>query len=496
MNLIPKHERRHMLCCCRKKAACAFTAGSRTLSDLIHEVPRLLEMLDSKSLVALMSTNSVHNTQIHNLVTCLTIHSAKGVTMLSPQLWPLLTGLSLKFSTGASDRSLRGLLESWLPNPHAIPEDSAALQHLVQANLSNLQSLSLTGTLSVAAQANLCKASWPNMRRLRLTHASLTDETLRVMTAAQGDLIKDLFCSGTKSTAAQAVLSNASRHDMGISHLTHAALTDEIYRTMTPPPWALLEELDLSSNKLSQDAIHILHARPWPKLRQLNLSDNDDLYGLTFLVLARKNDSIRQWPVLQALHLSGARMGRTFALPLLQKASWPQLKSLTLTTNTTITVSLNSIEMRHLVQAGMSSLEKLDFTKYWLDDAGASQLSKGKWPKLRQLKASGAARDLVPHIVRGKWPLLEALDIGGFSLDDFALHELTRGHWPLLQHLRASAGLYFVAAHCNIDLAFHTFRRVTQDSVISPDVTLDCMPQLLQERWPMLRKVVLNPCKG
>ena len=188
LDLIPRHERRHMLCCCRKKAAWvsnhqldsgtkinqpelevgAFTAGSCTLSDLIHEVPRLLEMLDAKSLVALMATNSVHNTQIHNLVTSLTIHSAKGVAMLRTQLWPLLTGLTLSFSTGASVRSLwdrQGLHEDWV-----------AMQSLVQANLTNLQSLSITGTLSIAAQTYLCKASWPKVRSLRLTHASLTDE--------------------------------------------------------------------------------------------------------------------------------------------------------------------------------------------------------------------------------------------------------------------------------------------------------------------------------
>lgn len=438
-------------------------------------------MLDSESLVALMATNTVHNTQIHNLVTSLTIHSAEGVATLSPQLWPQLTGLTFRTQVDNFATSFWG----WWN-----------MQILVQGNLSSLQSLSLTGTLSVAAQQELCKASWPNMRRLQLTHGSLTDETLRVMTAAQGDLLKELFCSGALSMAGQAFLSKASQHDMRNLRLTRAALTDEICRTMTAAPWAFLEDLDLSSNKLSQDAIHILHARPWPRLQQLNLSDNDDLYGLTFLFLAHENDSIDRWPVLQALFLSaGARMGHNFTPPVSQKASWPQLKSLTLTTSTAIKVSLSSIEIKYLVQAGMSSLEKLDLSRYWLDDAGASQLSKGKWPELRQLKASGTARDFVPNIVCGKWPLLEALDIVGCSLDYFAMRELIKGGWPLLQHLRASADFPFMVAHCRTDMPCDPGMLNAPGSVISTDFTLDRIPQVLHERWPTLKEVVLNQCE-
>lgn len=261
---------------------------------------------------------------------------------------------------------------------------------------------------------------------------------------------------------------------------------------MATAPWALLEDLDLSFNQLSQVAIHILHARPWPKLQQLNLAGNDALYGLSFLYLAHENDSMDRWPVLQALHVSGALTGSVFAPSVLQQASWPQLKSLTLTTSTM--VSLDSIEITHVVQAGLSSLEKLDLSYYWLDDAGASRLSKGKWPKLRQLKASGAARDFVPNIVCGDWPLLEALDIVGCSLDEVAMHELTRGGWPLLQHLRATAGL-LQQAHCSTDMTCDTGMPIAPGSVFSIDFTLHRIPQVLHERWPKLKEVKLNHCK-
>ena len=313
------------------------------------------------------------------------------------------------------------------------------------------------------------------------------------MIAAQCDLLKELFCSGALSIAGQAFLSKASQHDMRILHLTHAALTDEICRAMTAAPWTLLEELDLSFNILSQDAIRILHGRPWPKLQQLDLSGNDEMCGLSFLVLAHKKDSIDRFPVLRALRLPGAQGGQISAAPVLQEASWPQLKSLTLTTGTI--VSLDSIEITHLVKVGLSSLEKLDLTRYWLDDAGASQLSKGKWPKLRQLKASGAARDLLPHIVHGKWPLLEALDIVGCSLDYFAMRELIKGGWPLLQHQRASSDLPFMAAHCSTDMPCDPGMLIAPGSVFSTDFTLDRIPPVLHKRWPTLKEVVLNWCE-
>ena len=43
------------------------------LSDLIHQVPRLLELMPSECLAALIATSTNHRSQIHNHVTSITI---------------------------------------------------------------------------------------------------------------------------------------------------------------------------------------------------------------------------------------------------------------------------------------------------------------------------------------------------------------------------------------------------------------------------------------
>ncbi len=61
-----------------------------SLSDLTHQVPRLLELMPSECLAALIATSTTHRRQVHDCVTSITLsHSAHASHLISCR-WPRL----------------------------------------------------------------------------------------------------------------------------------------------------------------------------------------------------------------------------------------------------------------------------------------------------------------------------------------------------------------------------------------------------------------------
>lgn len=76
---------------CRPDLNCALTP----LSDLIHQVPRLLELMPSECLAALIATNTTHRSQIHSFVTSIQITDGHHATDLISHSWPRLVNWTI-----------------------------------------------------------------------------------------------------------------------------------------------------------------------------------------------------------------------------------------------------------------------------------------------------------------------------------------------------------------------------------------------------------------
>ena len=61
-----------------------------SLSDLMHEVPRLLELVPKDSLAALIATNRAHRSLIHDFATRITLPYESPVDQLLTGGWPSL----------------------------------------------------------------------------------------------------------------------------------------------------------------------------------------------------------------------------------------------------------------------------------------------------------------------------------------------------------------------------------------------------------------------
>ena len=57
------------------------------LSDLIHQVPRLLELMPSECLAALIATRTTHRSHVHDCVTSITISDATYASGLISCSW-------------------------------------------------------------------------------------------------------------------------------------------------------------------------------------------------------------------------------------------------------------------------------------------------------------------------------------------------------------------------------------------------------------------------
>ncbi len=66
------------------------SASVMPLSDLIHQVPRLLELMPAECLAALIATSTTHRSQIHSFVTSIQITDSNHANDLISHSWPRL----------------------------------------------------------------------------------------------------------------------------------------------------------------------------------------------------------------------------------------------------------------------------------------------------------------------------------------------------------------------------------------------------------------------
>ena len=118
------------------------------LSDLIHQVPRLLELMPSECLAALIATNTTHRSQVHSYVTSITLSDTAHASLLISCSWPRLVKWTLADQDSHRLQTIRVTFDMTV----------AAASVLAKASVLSMWHLQLEGTqLSAAVAAEIAK---------------------------------------------------------------------------------------------------------------------------------------------------------------------------------------------------------------------------------------------------------------------------------------------------------------------------------------------------
>ena len=145
------------------------------LSDLIHQVPRLLELMPSECLAALIATSTTHRSQIHNYVTSIKTSDPTHASDLISSIWPRLVKWTL------ADQNTQRIQTICVTCDMTI----AAASVLAKASMLRRWQLQLDCCqLSAAIAAEIAKGHWLSLIRLDLARTKLTRAVVHELLAA------------------------------------------------------------------------------------------------------------------------------------------------------------------------------------------------------------------------------------------------------------------------------------------------------------------------
>ncbi len=344
------------------------------LSDLIHQVPRLLELMPSQCLAALIATNTTHRSQIHNYVTSITISDPTHASDLISCNWPRL----VKWTLADRDSHMMQAI------PIHCDLTVAAASVLAKASMLSRWQLQLEGTqLSAAVAAEIAKGDWPSLAGLCFWHAKLTRAVLQELVAANWPAL-------TRLTSFEMPV------DMGILSL------------LSQGRWPQLAELHLFNMRLrahdmKEQEIQLVSA--WSNVLT-NISVKADLERIS--VSSYATSATLDWSSISELILAHQQIDTRMVTRLLHTGV-NRIRSLVL-----ICVQLDAAVILQLTKSECPRLQILTLSNM----------------------NSGLGSVAVSYLAQGKWPLLKRLDLNGNELEDRAVDELFKGEWPLLEELK------------------------------------------------------------
>ena len=138
-----------------------------SLSDVLHEVPLLLDLIPTDSLAALLAVNQKHRRQIHEYVRHIAVPDQDHVQTLVNGTWPSL--VSWYFGRSSI---MRLYPIAWAPLVYSPPTrysvrnaSDAAVSLLVKGHAPEMQHVTLKeGFISPAGIAQLHQAGWNRLQ--------------------------------------------------------------------------------------------------------------------------------------------------------------------------------------------------------------------------------------------------------------------------------------------------------------------------------------------
>jgi len=360
-----------------------------SLSDLLHEVPRLWDFTPSRYWNVLLGVNKQVRRQVQGMVRCIKItevlqpeqlhHLTKGgwsqlrcldlsksymkaasAAQLSNGAWPLLQSLTLARGRTFNDlsscsehvfRQFKGkwpLLESLTVSMHRldIAQVTAlteidwpllqtlciepfydAVPALIKGNWPELKDLSMGYGLDKRGLGCLSNLPWSTLQRLQLKLCRVSPCGIHSLIQAHLPRLQEL--------SFVYIIWNTEGEDSG----------EDCFAMLAQGKWPLLSKLELKSMSASHEGIRHLATGQWPKLqtvilKRFNITDADmpllvqanwpNVQNLTlvghFEHMEVLNMCMRKWPALQMLRLRvGIDQTHKVAMSTIARARWPSL---------------------------------------------------------------------------------------------------------------------------------------------------------------------------
>ena len=333
------------------------------LSDLIHQVPRLRELMPSECLAALIATNTTRRSQVHSYVTSITLSDTAHASHLISCSWPRLVKWTLADQDSHKLQTIRVTCDMTV----------AAASVLAKASVLSMWHLQLEGTqLSAAVAAEIAKGDWPFLMGLSFWRAKLTKAVVQELVAANWPALT--FFSSVEMPLDTGILSLLSQAhwpqlaDMSLANWRLLSTQEQMEREMRILPTVsnLLSNLiSVRSKEISSSSSATFD---WCSIITLDLTYQQvDTQMVTKLLHTGVNQI--EFFVLKGVQLDAAVISQ------LIKSECPKLRSLSLSHN-----GLGSAAMSYLAQGKWPLLEKLDLEGNVLDNTAPDELFKGKWP--------------------------------------------------------------------------------------------------------------------
>ena len=356
---------------CRPHSDCVLMPPS----DLIQQVPRLLELMPAGCFAALIATSTTHRSQIHNYVTSITISDPTHASDLISCSWPRLVKWTL------ADQDSHKIQNVQVTGDTTV----AAASVLAKASMLSRWQLQLHSIQhSAAVAAEIAKGDWPSLVGLYLGRTGLTRAVVQELVAANWPA---LTCLSPVKTPV----------DMGLLSLLSQAR------------WPQLAYLHLPSSKLL--AIHELTEMKKMLLPAMSiiLSDETSVRSRKF---SSSSSATIDWSSITTLDLTGQQVDTQMVTTLLHTGV-NQLEFLVLND-----VQLDAAAILQLAMSECPRLRSLLLSYTGLGSAAMSYLAQGKWPLLQHLHLEGNKLEdtALDELFTGEWPLLEELSLTVRSL--------------------------------------------------------------------------------
>ncbi len=455
------------------------------LSDLLHSVPALLEMICPAHSAVLLATSSHLRSLVHHSAQQVHIKDADQLPLLVRGGWVQLQHLRLWAPTEKTFTQLAAGNWSSLQRLTLGHSEQLVVDNLVKADLPWLETLRLmTSDMCAATISQVASGQWPELQTLMLECYSkkfVTPGSILDLAPAQWPKLeklnlrywnrdgaplsrqaphpawRDKLFPGNSWSALQMLCLSGLKVDCGT------------IKWMTSAHWPSLEDLtvDLDEGRLDEECIWLLTQAHWPKLKTLFLPNS-------LTIASVKQLSNGRWPQLESLDLGGCLYLYGLAWPRIfpdvfpcTKQLWPCLKSLDLSAT-----DICAEGLVELVKGALPLLASLSLSHNRFVDAAA-----------------------IEQLVSGEWPLLEVLNLADCDVGLVGLQHLVTGNWTLLTDLNL--------ADCRICPAAapqHTVQLLLNQVVdffapppaaSSPRPQTEAVSVLLQSMWPQLMRLSL-----
>ena len=363
------------------------SSGSVSLPDLLHEVPRLWEVLDCTSHRALLGTSSELRKHACQRVTKMRLldNTPPDINHLTSDRWAQLQELDLT----------NGCMDAW----ETAKLSCGAWPLLKSLTLARGQHLRSSCDENVFRQF---KGKWPLLESLIVVFNKVDTAQVKALTEIDWPHLKTLSIEPDDG-ATQALMQGnwPQLRDLSLRNGRSNIWVFNDFQHLARCKWSTLERLRLVRFNMSPLTIGSIVEAHLPLLKELslvNVMGHDAInIGWWFTMLAQG-----RWPLLATLELAYVD-GGPGCVETLASANWPCLQ----------TVILKIFDMT---------------------DADVPALVAAAWPSVKNLTMSGPFENTkVLILCMNKWPLLESLTVGA-SKEVFAhLLDSARSNSPMLK---------------------------------------------------------------